>query len=38
VKDVQSGKECGVGLENIDDVKQGDVLEFFTIKEEKKTL
>ena len=38
VKEVQSGKECGVGLEKIEDVKQGDMLEFFTIKDEKKTL
>ena len=38
VKDIQSGLECGVGIDNIDDVKVGDVLEFYTIKEEKKFL
>lgn len=38
VKDIQSGQECGIGLENIDDVKAGDILEFFTTKEEKKSL
>lgn len=37
VKDIQSGQECGVGLEKIDEVQAGDVLEFFTIKEEKKS-
>ena len=36
VKDIQSGLECGVGIDNIDDVKVGDILEFYTIKEEKK--
>lgn len=37
VKDIQSGQECGVGLEKIDEVQQGDILEFFTVKEEKNT-
>ena len=37
VKDIQSGQECGIGLEKIDEVQQGDILEFFTIKEEKKS-
>ena len=35
VKDIQSGQECGVGLEKIDEVQHGDILEFFTVKEEK---
>lgn len=38
VKDIQSGQECGIGLENIDQVQAGDILEFFTTKEEKKSL
>jgi len=33
VKEVQSGYECGVGLENFQDVKPGDVLEFYHLKE-----
>ena len=37
VKEIQSGQECGIGLEKIDEVKQGDILEFFTTKEEKKS-
>ncbi len=36
VKEVQNGKECGIGLEDIKDVHVGDVLEFFTTKEEKR--
>ena len=36
IKDIQSGKECGIGLEKNEDIKPGDILEFFTIKEEKK--
>ena len=38
VKDIQSGQECGIGIENIDAIKIGDILEFFTTKEEKKTI
>ena len=33
---MQSGQECGVGLEKIDELKVGDMLEFFTVKEDKK--
>ena len=33
-KEVASGFECGVGIENFNDVKAGDVIEAF-IKEEK---
>ena len=29
VRSVRSGFECGVGVENFNDVKEGDVLEFF---------
>ena len=36
VKEVKNGQECGVGLEKIDEIQQGDILEFFVIKEEKK--
>jgi translation initiation factor IF-2 len=33
VRSVRSGFECGVGVENYNDVKEGDVLEFFEIVE-----
>ncbi|MBW2095575.1 MAG: translation initiation factor IF-2 [Deltaproteobacteria bacterium] len=33
VKEVQTGYECGVGLENFQDIKPADVLEFYHLKE-----
>lgn len=33
VKEVASGYECGVGLENHDDIAVGDVIEVFEVKE-----
>ena len=33
VKEVQSGYECGIGLENFDDIKPGDVFEVYRMKE-----
>ena len=33
VKDVQSGYECGIGVANYNDLKVGDVLEAFVLKE-----
>ncbi len=33
VRSVREGFECGIGIENFDDVKEGDVLEFFEIIE-----
>ncbi len=33
VKEVQSGYECGIGLENYQDIKPGDVLEAYEIEE-----
>ena len=38
VKDVKFGLECGMGLENYSDIKVGDVMECFEVKEIKKTL
>jgi len=38
VKDVSSGLECGVGLENYNDIKPGDVFEFYTLEEMKAEL
>ncbi len=33
VREVQEGFECGIGLENFQDVKEGDVLEAYEIRE-----
>jgi len=38
VKEVQSGYECGIVIENFNDVKEGDTLEFFIQEKEKQTL
>ena len=38
VKEVKFGLECGMGLENYSDIKVGDVMECFEVKEIKKTL
>tara|TARA_B100000965_G_scaffold379960_1_gene376110 strand:+ start:705 stop:3131 length:2427 start_codon:yes stop_codon:yes gene_type:complete len=38
VKEVKNGLECGMGLENFSDIKVGDVMECFEIKEIKKTI
>jgi translation initiation factor IF-2 len=38
VKDVAKGYECGVGIENFNDIKVGDVIEAFEEVEEKATL
>jgi len=31
VREVASGYECGIGLENVSDVKEGDVIETFSV-------
>ena len=33
VREVQSGYECGIGLENFQDLKPGDIIETYTIRE-----
>ncbi len=33
VKDVQSGYECGIGIENYNDIKVGDVIECYYLEE-----
>jgi len=33
VREVQSGLECGIGLDNFNDVKVGDIMEVYEIKE-----
>jgi translation initiation factor IF-2 len=38
VREVQSGFECGIGLEGHDDLKPGDIIETFTIEELARTL
>ena len=38
VKEVLTGFECGIGLENFDDIKIGDVIEAYTTIEVKRTL
>jgi len=38
VKEVAAGYECGIGLEKYDDLKAGDLLEFYTLVEVKPTL
>jgi len=33
VREVNTGYECGIGIENYNDIKEGDILEFFKLKE-----
>ena len=37
-KEVQSGYECGISLEDFNDIQEGDVLEFFVEEKERQTL
>jgi translation initiation factor IF-2 len=37
VREVQSGFECGIQIESFNDVKEGDVLEFYETKEIERT-
>ncbi|WIF94681.1 translation initiation factor IF-2 [Caminicella sporogenes] len=37
VKEVASGYECGIGLENYNDIKEGDIIETYIIEEVKKS-
>jgi translation initiation factor IF-2 len=38
VKEVQTGYECGIGLEGFQDIKNGDVFEIYLVREEKAEL
>jgi translation initiation factor IF-2 len=38
VREVESGFECGIGLENFNDIKVGDSIEAFRIVEAKRKL
>ena len=37
-REVQSGYECGIGIENYNDVKVGDVIEAFILEQEEQKL
>ncbi|MEX1271101.1 MAG: EF-Tu/IF-2/RF-3 family GTPase, partial [Acidimicrobiia bacterium] len=37
VREVASGFECGIGLENFNDVKEGDIIEVYEIREVART-
>ena len=32
VKEVASGFECGIGIENYNDIKEGDIIEMFVME------
>ncbi|HEX7918732.1 MAG TPA: hypothetical protein VF454_04970, partial [Gemmatimonadales bacterium] len=38
VKEVKEGLECGIGVENFNDLKVGDRIEAFKVEEVKRTL
>jgi translation initiation factor IF-2 len=38
VREVKEGFECGIKLKNVTDIKEGDQLEFFEVKEVARTL
>jgi translation initiation factor IF-2 len=38
VKEVREGFECGIGIENFNDVKVGDVIEIYRTEEVARTL
>ncbi len=37
-KEVIVGQECGLGVENFNDIKEGDVVEAFDMQEVKRSL
>jgi len=37
-KEVVAGQECGLGIENFNDIKEGDIVESYTMEEVKRTL
>ena len=37
-KEVVVGQECGLGIENFNDIKEGDIVEAFEMQEVKRTL
>lgn len=36
VKEVVAGYECGIGLENVDDIQKDDVIQFYKLEEEQR--
>lgn len=38
VREVTSGHECGIGIENFNDIRRGDIIESFQVEEERPTL
>jgi translation initiation factor IF-2 len=38
VREVKEGNECGLSVQNYGDLKEGDVLEFYTVEEVQRTL
>ncbi len=38
VKEVREGMECGMAFENYDDIKDGDIIECYDVKEETRTI
>ncbi len=38
VKEVKSGTECGIGIQNFNDIKEGDIIEAYVSKEVQRTL
>lgn len=38
VKEVKNGFECGIALDNYDDIKEGDIIECYEIVEQKRSL
>ena len=38
VKDVVAGQECGLGIENFNDIKEGDIIEAYEVQEIQRTL
>jgi translation initiation factor IF-2 len=38
VREVKEGLECGIGIENFNDIKVGDVIESYRVEEVKRTL
>ncbi len=38
VREIDAGQECGVGIEGFNDIKGGDVLEFYNVEEVARTL
>jgi translation initiation factor IF-2 len=38
VREVKEGNECGLSVQNYNDVKEGDILEFYQVEEVQRTL